>query len=187
MEQDHNQFTLKIDLANLVLPCEENQKVVFSDEWLAIHEAGHAVVAETLGLKVKTISTDRKDPGVILEDMTPSSVQGPTHFGGYLATERAQGVSLEPPYMCEEKPLGCDRDRDNASFCAGNHWKHLPNESELSGEEISQIREEYLIACQTKGWEIIKAEWPKVLGLAEQLLREPKMDGDRCRNVLSEF
>jgi|GEM_PF-2860550 len=157
--------------------------------YLAVHEAGHALVAEAIGRQVHcmTINDCRGNASVTLVDMQANPSQCPIHFGGYLAIEKAMGCTEQPIYMMDAKMCGCEIDVAGAENCAGNYCFKLLGKVGSCPEYENILKREFCIGCQTFAWGLVVYYWDRVLKLAEALETEITMDGNRCREIFGPF
>ncbi|MBI3972818.1 MAG: hypothetical protein HY332_16195 [Chloroflexi bacterium] len=149
----------------------------FTDEELAYHEAGHAVVHRLTGGTISRVSIDRGDParGVHIREVSPSPSGGVDESSARLriAVLMAGEVALFL-HSGERRTVPDSRDRDDALRAARSAGADDATARAMINEEWDRVRERLREA----------ATWKKVERLAAALVQHRALDGANVHELI---
>lgn len=139
----------------------------------AVHEAGHAVVAERLGVPVKQIEYQNLNDGAVdIEDSTDHEKMAMIALGGLVA--EALFVGSVDPDTQDQSSDDCDLPK------ARQHIELAFGPDDVDGH-VDRLR------TRTAG----VLSWPKtevlVHALAEAIVRSRGLDGEQVRRLIAEI
>ena len=132
-------------------------------ERAAVHESGHAVVAETLGLRVREVQIEPNQ--TVLEDETPTREMALMLLSGFAAEAKHSG---------EEFSL--------VGHLSSNDYEEahgiLIFKLRLGGRVLIDARDEVVT--------LVEENWPAIVRLSEALLERQTLSGDQVRACIAE-